>query len=177
MDQSQRDDFTQCWRASVDRVHAYAVRHVGVDGAQDVVSETFLHAWRRWSQVPDPALPWLLGTARKVIGNSRRTDRRQDALVGRIALLGQAAGSAEAAELVAARRHAALEALAMLNPGDREALLLVAWDGLTPEQAASVLRVRPGTLRVRLHRARTRLATAIEEGSLNEPQEVPCLSD
>jgi RNA polymerase sigma factor (sigma-70 family) len=161
----------------VDRVHAYAVRHVGVNGAQDVVSETFLHAWRRWSQVPDPALPWLLGTARKVIGNGRRTERRRDALVRRIAFLDEAATSAEAAELVATRRHAAIQALAALNSNDREALLLVVWDGLTLEQSAKVLGVGLGTLRVRLHRARTRLAAALEEHSDSETEEVPCLTD
>lgn len=177
MSQSPREDFTRCWRTSVDRVHAFAVRHVGVDDAQEVVSETFLQAWRRWHQVPDPALPWLLGTARKVIGNRRRTRRRRDALTTRIALLDAAAADAEAAELVAARRQAAIGALAALSQGDREALLLVAWDGLTPDEAATVLGVRPGTLRVRLHRARTRLAAALDDRPDTGLEGVPCLTD
>lgn len=160
MSQSPRDDFTECWRVNANRVHVYAVRHVGFEGAQEVVSETFLHAWRRWSSVPDPALPWLLGTARKVIGNRRRSHRRLEALAARIAMLDDVMPDAEAAETVASRRQAAVSALAKLTDTEREALLLVAWDGLTADEAAAVLGIRPGTLRVRLHRARERLSAA-----------------
>ena len=174
MSEAQRADFTRCWRADVDRVHAYAVRHVGLDGAQEVVAETFLHAWRRWAHVPDPALPWLLGTARKVIGNRRRSRLRREALATRIGLLEAVTGDVEAAETVATRRQVALTALAALSPDDREALLLIAWDGLGQDEAASVLGVRPGTLRVRLHRARTRLDAAL--GVPDQPEEARCPS-
>ena len=56
---------------------------------------------------------------------------------------------------------ALLQALASLQPMDREALLLVAWEGLEPRRAAEALGVRPKTFAVRLHRARRRLATAL----------------
>lgn len=162
MGRSQRDEFTQCWTLNANRVHAYAVRHVGFDGAQEVVAETFLHAWRRWHHVPDPTLPWLLGTARKVIGNRRRSLKRQEALATRLEMLEAATKGSDAAETVATHREAALNALAALSPGEREALLLVAWDGLTPDEAATVLGVRPGTFRVRLHRARAHLSNAFD---------------
>jgi RNA polymerase sigma-70 factor (ECF subfamily) len=51
-----------------------------------------------------------------------------------------------------------MRALAGLAPADREVLLLTAWEGLEPARAARVLGVRPGTLAVRLHRARRRFA-------------------
>jgi len=57
-------------------------------------------------------------------------------------------------------------ALASLSESDRELLLLLAWEGLSNEEAAGVLEIAPRALRVRLHRARRRLASALaQEGS------------
>jgi RNA polymerase sigma-70 factor (ECF subfamily) len=52
-------------------------------------------------------------------------------------------------------------ALARLSESDRELLLLIAWDGLSPAQAATVLAIKPATARVRLSRARRRLTQAL----------------
>ena len=153
----QATEFTACWNREVGRVSAYARRHVGVQEAQEVVAETFLQAWRRWPRVPDPALPWLLGTARRVIANHRRGTARRIALHQRIALLDAAARPATDAMLGVDERLEALRALASLTEPQREAILLTAWDGLSVEQAARVVRVRPGTMRGRLHRARSTL--------------------
>ncbi|CAN5334491.1 hypothetical protein BH09ACT10_BH09ACT10_15450 [soil metagenome] len=68
--------FSSCWDTDARRVLAYATRHCGPDDAVEVVSETFLHAWRTWDSVPTPALPWLICTARNVIRNVRRGQRR-----------------------------------------------------------------------------------------------------
>jgi RNA polymerase sigma factor (sigma-70 family) len=147
-------EFTQAWHRDGPRVAAYVRRHVAAEDVPDVVAETFLQAWRRWADVPEPQLPWLIGTARKVLGNHRRGDDRRSALQQRLVLLGDAARSAEDAGLLATERITALTALAALPDDQREALLLVAWDGLTPEQAAAVMGLRPGTFRVKTHRAR-----------------------
>ena len=40
----------------------------------------FLTAWRRFDRVPDDALPWLLGVARRVLANARRSAARRPAL-------------------------------------------------------------------------------------------------
>lgn len=56
-----------------------------------------------------------------------------------------------------------LLALAALRPADRELLLLIGWDEVTPAQAAQILRVRPSTLSMRLKRARERLADQLEK--------------
>lgn len=157
MSTSDEAEFREAWHRDGPRVAAYARRHVPIDDVQDVVAETFLHAWRRWEAVPSPPIAWLIGTARKVIGNSRRTVRRRGALHDRLVLLGAAARSSEDAAMVATERIAALEALAALPEHQREALLLVAWDGLTPDEAASALGVKAGTFRVRAHRARAAL--------------------
>jgi len=147
-------EFTQSWHRDGPRVAAYVRRHVRAADVPDVVSETFLQAWRRWSDVPEPPLPWLIGTARKVLGNQRRGDQRRSALHQRLIRLADAARSAEDAGLLATDRVAALTTLAELPEDQREALLLVAWDGLTPDEAAAVMGVRPGTFRVKTHRAR-----------------------
>jgi RNA polymerase sigma factor (sigma-70 family) len=154
---SEDAEFGDAWHQDGPRVAAYVRRHVPADDVQDVVAETFLHAWRRWEAVPRPPIAWLIGTARKVIGNSRRARRRRLALHDRLTLLGSAARPSEDAGILATERMAALEALATLPDQQREALLLVAWDGLTPDEAAAALGIKPGTFRVRAHRARTAL--------------------
>jgi RNA polymerase sigma-70 factor (ECF subfamily) len=53
------------------------------------------------------------------------------------------------------------EALGRLSADDRELVTLIAWEGLTPAEAATVLGLSSGTARVRLHRARTRLRAAL----------------
>ncbi len=56
-----------------------------------------------------------------------------------------------------AERERCLAALADLSDTDREALLLIAWEGLTADQAAQVLGISRNAFGVRLHRARQRL--------------------
>lgn len=48
-------------------LRAFAVRRVGADAADDVVSEVFATAWRRRDDVPEPALAWLFQTARHAV--------------------------------------------------------------------------------------------------------------
>ena len=134
-------------------VYAYARRHIDADSAYDVVSEVFVAAWRRSDALPDDALPWLLVTARNVIANQVRSLTRQQRLARHLAGVERAAGSSGADP---AERAALVEAFARLRLDDREALLLVGWDGLTPTAAAQVLGCSPGAFTARLHRARRR---------------------
>jgi RNA polymerase sigma-70 factor (ECF subfamily) len=57
----------------------------------------------------------------------------------------------------ATQRDALGHALAMLSEDDREVLLLVTWEQLSPAEAAVALAIPPGTARSRLHRARALL--------------------
>lgn len=152
-----RDEFERCWHDNVQQVTAYARRHVGREAAGDIASATFLTAWRKGRQVPSPAHPWLLSVAKGHIRNHFRTQGRQRRLTTQLELLEACAADASDASVSAVERSAALDALASLPTIDREALLLVTWDGLTTEQAAAVLGCRAGALRTRLHRARQRL--------------------
>ena len=151
------EQFEACWHANIRRIVAYAERHVGRDAASDVASSTFVTAWRTWEAVPDEPLPWLLSVARGHVRNHLRSTRRRDGLEQRVALLQASAYAGPDVSVTATERAEALATLAAMPEADREALLLVAWEGLTTEQAAEVLGCRAGTLRMRLHRARTRL--------------------
>jgi RNA polymerase sigma-70 factor (ECF subfamily) len=141
-------------------VLAYARRRIDVATADDVLSEVFVVAWRRLEEIPagDP-LPWLLACARRVLANQRRGERRRAAVIER--LQGEAAavqGPVEPSDGALAR------ALASIGERDREVLLLVAWEGLSAEQAAAVLGCSRATFFVRLHRARRRLSAALGAG-------------
>jgi RNA polymerase sigma-70 factor (ECF subfamily) len=63
----------------------------------------------------------------------------------------------------ASRAPALVAAIAALPPAERDVLLLVAWEQLTPAQAALALGVPPGTARSRLHRARAALRLVLAE--------------
>jgi RNA polymerase sigma factor (sigma-70 family) len=167
VDDSER--FRALFQAHRSAVLAYARRRVDPDAAADVVAETFLVAWRRLDAVPDDALPWLYGVARKVIGNQRRAHRRSQALVDR---LGSAvvASSTDSPERRYAAADALRRALAGLGERDREALRLVAWEGLDPERAAHAAGCSRAAFAVRLHRARRRLAAAMQD---EQPSPVP----
>lgn len=156
-----QEQFTQMWHAEAPHVMAFATRHVGAEAAHDVVAETFMIAWRRWADLPTPPIAWLLVTARMVIQNRARASRRNEALTERIALLdGVAAYAADSADAALTRREA-LERLARLDDQHREALLLISWDGLTNDQAAAVLGIKPATFRRRLSRARAALLAPV----------------
>lgn len=143
------------------RLLGYALGYVNRASAEEIVSETFLIAWRRLSDVPSRELPWLFGVARNLIRERYRADQRLRTLcaeLGAEGLTGQHVG--DVAERVA-DRAAALQALAELPDADRELLTLLAWHGLTNAEAAQVLGCSTATLLVRLHRARRRLRNAM----------------
>jgi RNA polymerase sigma-70 factor (ECF subfamily) len=155
-------DFSCLYEQHFPAVWAYAVSRVGRQAAEDVVSEAFAVAWRRQTSVPPDALPWLLRVARNVIFELYRSETRQRLL--ETELRGWAAHERlvepDIAESVVNRANA-LTAVASLSERDRELLMLVAWHGLSPRQAASVLGCSRPAFFVRLHRARSRLARAL----------------
>jgi RNA polymerase sigma-70 factor (ECF subfamily) len=153
-------------------VRGYLLRRADPELASEALSETFLAAWRRLEQLPaDDPLPWLIGTARKALANQRRSARRLGALRERAA--GAAPPPAGDPAEDAGGSERVREALARLRERDREALMLVAWEGLEPSRAAAAAGCSSGAFAVRLHRARGRLAAAL--GALDEaaPRSTP----
>ena len=143
------------FHSNADAVLAYALRRSDPDTGQEVVAETFAVAWRRLGDVPDPALPWLLGVARRVLANSRRSSFRQQAVALR--LVEEPTGGADDPTGEIDARLTVRAALELLPNAQREAMELVAWEGLSREEAAEVLGCSRGVLAVRVHRARRRL--------------------
>jgi RNA polymerase sigma-70 factor (ECF subfamily) len=162
---SDRAAFEAVFRAYVGAVHAYALRRSDATTADDVVADTFLVCWRRFDRVPDDALPWLYAVARRCLANRLRAGRREQARPAP-AVATAADATAEAYE-ERARTREVLAALAELPPKEREALQLCAWEGLSPAVAARVAGCSASAFRVRLHRARRRLAAALEPSSAN----------
>lgn len=156
--------FAKLYREEGRAILEYALRRVEErEDAADVVAETFLVAWRRLGEVPlgDDARLWLYGVARLTLANLHRSERRRTRLGQRLAetlrveLSIQEAPTNEAVEV--------LRAVGELGTEDRELILLVSWEGLSPSEAGRVLGITPLAARSRLHRARRKLRRLMEE--------------
>ena len=145
-------------------IYRYLARRAGREVADDLVAETFLAAFAKRDRYnlghPD-ARPWLYGIATNLVGQHRRDEVRQYRIT-------QAAAAAEpevpghaervAADVTAqAMRTLLAEALAVLSAGDRDVLLLIAWEQLTYQEVSRALAIPVGTVQSRLHRARTKV--------------------
>jgi len=156
------------WYRSVYDAHAthllaYFLRRVAADHAHDLVAEVFLIAWRRRAVAPDePDLrPWLFKVARNVLRNHHRGAARRMRLHERLRAHATRDAAAEQppeqSDTVALMRWA----LAQLRESDREILRLVAWEGCTTDELATVLGCSANAAAVRLHRARRRLGKVL----------------
>jgi RNA polymerase sigma factor (sigma-70 family) len=137
--------------------------------AQDAVSETFLTAWRRLDEVPsgDAARPWLYVTARRVLANQARSERRRTRLHARLCLFTEPEPSTGLAGEDAARQPdaAVRSALEAMTADDQEILLLAEWEGLSAAEIGKVLGCPAVTARGRLFRARRRFRGAYESAA------------
>jgi RNA polymerase sigma-70 factor (ECF subfamily) len=140
--------------AHLDFISAYARRR-GARDPDGIAAEAMAIAWRRLADVPtaDPR-PWLIVTARNLL----LAERRSEPETGRQPL-GEIDLEAPAEQLPPELDldPDLAQGLRGLADNDREALLLIAWDDLTPALAAASLGISPAAFRVRLHRARRRL--------------------
>jgi RNA polymerase sigma-70 factor (ECF subfamily) len=161
VERTREDRFEELFREHYGAVRGYALRRAPSELAQDAISETFLVAWRRLDDVPADALPWLFGVARRVLANQRRSAARSSALEQRLAATATIAGSKDPGEN-AGEGETLRAALARLSERDREALMLVAWHGLSGARAARAAGCTRATFAVRLHRARARLAAQLD---------------
>ena len=124
-----RDErFEGLFRENYAAVRGYALRRATPEAAQDVVAETFLVAWRRLDDVPDDALPWLYGVARRVLANQRRSASRGAALERRLAGAETAASPRDPGATAGDSELMRL-ALSRLSDNSREALIAggLAW--------------------------------------------------
>ena len=156
--------FQALYEAHAGAVLSYARRRAARADADDVLAEVFLVAWRRLEEVPrERERVWLLGVARRALANQRRGSTRQGALRERLEVhadmhLRRGPGSRSRRPARRELGHGRSRASARGT-----ASCCCCWPG-----RASATRRRPGcwrsgprALRVRLHRARRRLAHAL----------------
>ncbi|GGK70517.1 DNA-directed RNA polymerase sigma-70 factor [Planomonospora parontospora subsp. parontospora] len=167
--------FEEIYTAHYPDLLAYVRRRThSPDDAADALAETFTTAWRRLDDVPEghAARLWLYGTARRVLANGRRAaDRRTELAVrlrAELAVWAERADTAGPSENTAGHDPDGVrEAFRRLSAGDRELLALVSWEGLDPGEISTVLGCSRGAVRLRLHRARKRLARELESAGLD----------
>ncbi|HUA27709.1 MAG TPA: RNA polymerase sigma factor [Streptosporangiaceae bacterium] len=158
----RRCRFEEVYAANCGPILGYVLRRTdNPDDAADVIAETFLTAWRRLDAVPpgDQARLWLYGVARRVLANHHRGERRRIAANDR--LRAQLAARYQPPEYTGELAGIAAAFRSLPEP-DRELLALVGWEGLDHGQVAAVLGCSRNAVRIRLHRARRRLAEALD---------------
>ncbi|WP_328774147.1 RNA polymerase sigma factor [Streptomyces sp. NBC_00286] len=183
------DAFAELFGAHARAVYSHAARLTGdLGAAEDVVSLTFLEAWRLRERLrpdapapeqglPDGELsegdglrPWLYGIATNVLRNTRRAARRHSAALARLPdrpaehdtvpdFADELLGRMADTERLAAARAA----LGRLRRPEREVFALCVWSGLSYAAAGEALGVPASTVRSRLARARQRLRRLAEE--------------
>jgi RNA polymerase sigma factor (sigma-70 family) len=162
--QSLRDPelFTVIFDRHSGEILRYVHARLGADLAEDVTAETFLAAFRargRFDPAAASARPWLYGIAVRQIGKHRRAEARRVRLLrsAHVELPAEDFGDRAAEQVTAGQLRPRLAAvLARLPSKDRELLLLVAWAGLSYEEAATALGSTVSAVKARLHRVRVR---------------------
>ncbi|RKR87437.1 RNA polymerase sigma-70 factor (ECF subfamily) [Micromonospora pisi] len=171
------DAFRELFDGHARTVYNHAYRLIGNwSTAEDVVSLTFLEAWRLRERVDvgtdtGSLRPWLLGIATNVARNVRRAARRHDVALARIAPEVEPDFADEVGNRIDDHERLALvrTAMAALRKAEREVLALCVWSGLDYAEAAVALGVPVGTVRSRLSRARKKLAKLVATGRLRPP--------
>jgi RNA polymerase sigma factor (sigma-70 family) len=156
-------------------VHRYVATRVGSGDVDDVVSETFVTAFRtraRFDRAYDNARPWLLGIATNVLRHHHRSESRR--LLRLRAVAREPEFDFDPAETVTAAVDLSAEmgrvahALGRLDERYRDVLLLAAGADLTYEEIARALDVPVGTVRSRIARGRRRLRELLTPGGQQE---------
>jgi RNA polymerase sigma-70 factor, ECF subfamily len=162
-----QERFAAIFREHASAVRRFARRRVGDDAADEIVAETFLVAWRRIDRLPDQVLPWLYRAAYLEIANHRRRQQKGDRIDAALLLNYQAEGSDDDPGIGSEDRSAVTRAFARLSPKDQEILRLAAWEQVSSTEGARIIGCSVASYRVRLHRARARLA---RRSDVSEPE-------
>lgn len=151
-------------------IHAYLSRRCP-GAADDLLSEVLVSAYagRHGFDAERGTLrAWLYGIARNTLADYLRAERSRGSRLPDMELRSVDDWAEVDARLDAARMMPShRELLGTIPKEEREVLLLVAWEDLSPTEAAQVLSIPAGTARSRLHRARRRLACDSEQAGLS----------
>jgi RNA polymerase sigma factor (sigma-70 family) len=148
--------FEELFELQFDAVYGYLARRVGAEIASDLAAETFVQGFagrRRFDPRRGPARAWLFGIAHNLLRHHHRDEERRLRALARLDRP-QDGHPPEEPRLA--------EALGRLSAEERDVLLLFAWAELSYAEIALSLAVPVGTVRSRLHRARSRLREALD---------------
>ncbi len=167
-------EFGRLFDAYAGPLHRYLARRVGPEHAHDLVSETFLTAFkqrRTYNPATAAVRGWLYGIAtnlaRRHVRQEVRGLRATARVDGRTEAY-QPSHDGSVADRVDAQTMARqiAPAIAELSDGDRDVLLLTSWAELSTVEVADALGIPVGTVRSRLHRIRRQLRTRAVTGHL-----------
>ncbi|GAA3236954.1 RNA polymerase sigma factor [Actinocorallia longicatena] len=161
--------FTEVYDRYFHDVHRYVAGRLDVQEADDLAAETFLTAFRLRDRF-DPARgglrPWLFGIATHLVARHRRKETRHYRALARTGVAPPEDGHENrvvAAVAAGAAYPGLARALAELNQGERDVLLLLALAQLSHEEIAAALGISYGTVGSRLSRARKKLRDLLED--------------
>src|SRR5450830_650951 len=155
--------FTELVRAHHVALRAYVGRRVGPGDVDDIVAEVLAAAWRHRNQRPPTPELWLYRTAWNALLHQFRSQRRRDRLTARLAQIPTATSGQDAVAAESEAADTVRSCMAQLATDDQELLRLTYWEQLTTAEAAYIVGGSPAAVRVRLHRARRRLAALLPE--------------
>lgn len=154
--------FEALYRAHYRDIVRFVHRRIDAASAEEVVADTFAAAWRRLDDVPADPLPWLYVAARNLLHGERRTAASHRHKAANLAANAAYERGRDPADTLA-ERDRVLRAFTALSPMDREALRLVAWEGLDHRDAACVAGMSRVAFSMRVSRARRRLANRLAD--------------
>jgi RNA polymerase sigma-70 factor (ECF subfamily) len=170
--------FAEIFNRHAAAVHQYLSRRIGRSLADDLTAETFLVAFRqreRYDTRHPDARPWLYGITTNLLRRERRAEVRQYRALARTGVdpASEQVEEKAIARVVASAAHRRLaRVLARLPVGERNVLLLIAWEQLSYDEVARALGVPVGTVRSRLHSARKRVRAVMGDLDPNRYEEM-----
>jgi RNA polymerase sigma factor (sigma-70 family) len=151
---SDRRRFEAFYRQHFGSISRYVARRLPADSHDDVVSKTFVVAWKKFDRVFEPSLPWLYRIASfEVLYERRRLSGERIAMDAEELGVPDTIASDDTDEIAAALRQ--------LSEDDAELLHLIHWEELSRAEVAFVLGCTVNTVNVRYHRAIERVAGAL----------------
>lgn len=169
----KENDFDRVYHELFPTVFRVAFRIAGERGlAEDLTHEAFLRLLGRETPLPDldQTRYWLLRVVRNLSLNHEKRRQRERRAVRRLEGDGPAhAAPADAALLAGAARDAVQEALNALPHNMRTALVLREYAGMSYREISAALAISESNVKVRLHRARQRLAARLAGEVLHVP--------
>ena len=144
-------------------IAAYCKRR-GSRDPDGITAEVIAIAWAQRDAIDlQDCRPWLITTARNLLFDEYRARRRSFPVdPASLVRVDQRQEPDFEVETIDTELSAAL---GCLSPRDREVVLLIAWEELSPAEAARSMGISAATFRVRLHRARRRLKRLLEESA------------